>query len=258
MVIVSDVDDNDGHDQNDECDQKKVRLALPTLVNILCGPGKTVPNAILQDAFLDYISSTERSLFKQALSCTVFSSDLQERLLDTLTRFGCRELPTPTNLLKCLQQIAEFCCKPAAAIALIHTGIPASHSQFWNTTSANGICALYKSLTVSANKILDVLVFPALQNPAQQRVSGYLVQMIGNMTETQLQDFLRFTTGSSVLIASKLSIEFNGLSGLARRTIVHTCDDMLELPISYSNYHDFHSEWMSILSDSDYCWRMDC
>ena len=167
------------------------------LVIILCGPGKTVPSSILWDAFLDYISSTERLLFKEALQCVVFTPELQEKLLNTLTRFGCQQLPTPSNLLKCLHQIAQyvFCCKPAAAIALIHSGIPATHSQFWNTISADGICAPYKSLTVSASKILSVLVFPKFRNPAEEHVSGYLVDMIGNMTDTQLQDFLRFTTG---------------------------------------------------------------
>ena len=237
-----------------------VRIALPTLVSILCGPGKTLPSSILRDAFLDYISSTERLLFKEALQCVVFTPKLQEKLLNTLTRFGCRHLPTPSNLLKCLHQIAqyEFCCKPAAAIALIHSGIPATHSQFWNTTSADGICALYKSLTVSASKILSVLVFREFRNPAEERVSGYLVDMIGNMTDTKLQDFLQFMTGSSVLITNKVNIEFNGLSGLARRPIAHTCDEMLELPVDYDNYHHFHSEWMAILNDTDYCWRMDC
>ena len=28
-------------------------------------------------------------------------------------------------------------------------------------------------------------------------------------------------------------------------------------PVCYGNYSDFHSEWMSILNDSELCWVMD-
>ncbi len=93
-------------------------------------------------------------------------------------------------------------------------------------------------------------------NPAENRISGYLEDMIGNMTSNSLQKFLRFTTGSSVLTVKCIHIEFNRLDGIQRRPIVHTCNSMLELPVSYSNYSDFHAEWMAIITaDSDnLCW----
>ena len=89
------------------------------------------------------------------------------------------------------------------------------------------------------------------KNAAEERIYGYLVEMIGNMADEQLQAFLRFCTGSSVLIAPKLRIEFNRLDGFSRHPIAHTCDYMLELPVAYDNYHDFYHEWMTILSDPD-------
>ena len=236
-----------------------VRVALPCLLGILCGPGTVVPQQVLQDTFLDYISVTEKSLFKEALSAGVFTEDVKEKLMNTLARFACRQLPTPAGLIKCLENIAhyEFCCKPTAAVALIHSGIPASHTYFWCAKGAHGICSIYKTLTVSTSKVLGVLELPLFRNPAEERVCNYLVEMIGNMSDTQLQKFLRFTTGSSVLVAKKLLIEFNGLSGFARRPIAHTCDCVLELPVAYENYSDFFSEWMAILNDDDICWRMD-
>ena len=133
-----------------------IRIALPCLLRILCGIDAKIPNHVLQEAFLDYISHTEKFLFREALCSSTFSEDVQESLLNTLSRFGCRQLPKPSNLLKCLQQIAnfEFCIKPAAAISLIHSGIPPTHLPFWKSKSVDEIHSLYKSLAVSANRAM--------------------------------------------------------------------------------------------------------
>ena len=48
-----------------------VRIALPFIIRIFCGPVATIPQPILCEAFLDYISATERAIFKDALgTCT--------------------------------------------------------------------------------------------------------------------------------------------------------------------------------------------
>lgn len=240
------------------CGFLPVCVALPCLLCILCGPGTVVPQQVLQDAFLDYISTTEKSIFKEALNASTFTEDVKEKLMNTLSRFGCRQMPTPAGLVKCLEQIAchEFCSKPTAAAALAHSGIAASHSSFWCAKGARGICSIYKTLTVSVSRVFNVLEFPLFQNPAEERVCNYLQEMVGNMNQAQLQKFLRFATGSSVLVVKMITIQFNGLSGFGRRPIAHTCDCILELPVAYENYHDFFSEWLAI-NDNDLCWRMD-
>ena len=74
-----------------------------------------------------------------------------------------------------------------------------------------------------------------------------------------LQNFLRFTTGSSVCIAKNLKIGFNDTCGLGRRPFANTCGYALELPSSYLNYHDFFSDWTAIFSatDDEWTWCMD-
>lgn len=238
-----------------------VRIALPCIIGILLGPSASITQSVLCEAFLEYISATERTIFKDALdtsTCT-FSLEVQEKLLSTLSRFGCRQLPTPSNLKTCLVQVAqfEFCCKPAAAISYMHSGIPPSHAAFWVSQSVTGICSIYKTLAVSCRKVLDVIKWPEDMNAAEDRVSSYLVEMIGNMTSSLVQRFLRFVTGSSVLTVKNLEVQFNRLSGVARRPIAHTCSCLLELPVCYANYCDFHDEWMSILNDPELCWFMD-
>lgn len=96
-------------------------------------------------------------------------------------------------------------------------------------------------------------------NQSEERIYAYLTTMIGNMQGQELRAFLRFVTGASVCIAPKIKIAFNNLSGLGRRPIAHTCDFLLELPLSYVNYEDFCSDFKAILlsTELEFAWRMD-
>ena len=93
-------------------------------------------------------------------------------------------------------------------------------------------------------------------NKAKERVFGFLIAYVGNMSIKTLRLFLRFVTGSSVRIGKKIRVEFNHLSGFARRPTVHTCDCILELPITYATSMDFAHEFDHVLS-SEYAWAMD-
>ena len=86
---------------------------------------------------------------------------------------------------------------------------------------------------------------------------NYLRQYIGNMTLEELRLFLRFVTGSSVCSATKIEIQFNMLSGLARRPISHTCSNLLELSATYLSYPEFVKDFKHVLSDKTYTWIMD-
>ena len=73
-----------------------------------------------------------------------------------------------------------------------------------------------------------------------------------------LRRFMRFVTRSCVCNAGQITVIFNGLSGLGRRTIAHTCDCSLELlstltlitlkknsRLSYpKQMTSIHGEWM--------------
>ena len=80
--------------------------------------------------------------------------------------------------------------------------------------------------------------------------------MIGDKPQRQLKSFLRFATGCSLCLHNTQQIEFNGLTGLARRLIAHTCECMLELSVACNNYADFTNEFDAILH-SELCNMMD-
>ena len=142
----------------------------------------------------------------------------------------------------------EFCVKPTAALALIHAGIPHNHGLFWHKKNASDVHKLFYGMTVTPTKVLSLVQCPNPNNKNESRVFGYLTTMIRNMKITELSHFLRFVTGASVCIVPKIRVELNGLEGFARRPIAHTCDSVLELPISYVNYDDVFTEFMLILN----------
>ena len=106
-----------------------------------------------------------------------------------------------------MEQIAqyEFCVKPAAAIALIHSSIPHLHKIFWEKKSASDLHMLCYRMTITPAKVLSILEYGVVKDDL---VSSYLTTMIGNMQVGELSLFLRFVTGASICIVPEIRVEF--------------------------------------------------
>ena len=240
-----------------------VRIALPTLLSILLRPTE-VPQDILMNALLDFVTDDERRTIKKALDLKneqSFPAYIMQDLIEILANFGCRLPPKPSNLASIIQQVAmyEFITKPAAGIGLINSGIPQKHREFWNRLSTQGVRKLYEDLTISSKKVLNLICFPQYCSVPEERVCRYLRTLIGHLSVEELRRLMRFITGSSVCSEKNITVQFNGLTGLARRPIAHTCDSTLELPTAYNNYSDFHDEICCILAETEnaFSWKMD-
>jgi len=237
-----------------------VRIAFPTLATSLLGPTVDVPLHIMVQSFQDYLSSVDRATVQEALRFkgNSYPSELVVQLVNILSRYGCRKMPTPKNIMQLLHVIAkhEFVSRPFEAITLINSGIPLEHKPFWQTKSVPELYSLVIALSVSPRKILAQIEEPFFKNKAEERVFAYLQQYVGNMKQEEAQKFLRFVTGSSVCLGFKITVSFNGLTGAARRPLSHTCTSDLVLPYTYMTYVDFSNEFTAILSDNEYCWEM--
>ena len=92
-----------------------------------------IPNQILISCFADSLNSVESQLIKGWLGfdSASFSAGTQAKLINRLSRFGSRLLPTPANLRQQVAQVArfEFLMKPAAAHAAIYSGILAAENR---------------------------------------------------------------------------------------------------------------------------------
>ena len=84
---------------------------------------------------------------------------------------------------------------------------------------------LYVLLNATTADVIDRIEEPEQSNSARSRVYGYLIRFVGNIKHKELRQFLRFVTGSSVMITKSIKVHFNSLKGIARRpikvTLVH-------------------------------------
>ncbi len=243
------------------CGCLPVRTAFPTLATILLATSQDVPSDVMLQSFLDYLTVVDRSTVTEALAMqeTSFPGELTSRLIGILSRFRCREMPSARNLPQVLLKVAnhEFVTRPFAATTIMTNGIPLEHKSFWQEKSAHDLFSLYVALNANPRKVLDQTEEPLVfNNPSEERVFGYLQQYIGNMNTEEVRLFFRFVTGSSVCLSTKITVSFNGLSGVARRPLAHTCGCELELPYTYTSYLDFTHEFTTVLSEGHYCWEM--
>ena len=157
-----------------------IRLAFPALACSLLGPTIQIPDNIIRDTFVDYVSCYEGEVLKEAFSSikggecgSSFSATLAYKLTSILSRFGCRQNPTPVNINCLVSEVAhhEFMVKPLGAVYAINSGIPTQHKPFWKKISVGQLYSLYKD---TPTKVLEMLVEPEEMNSARDRVFGDL------------------------------------------------------------------------------------
>lgn len=240
-----------------------IRVAFPCLASMLLGTSSEIPQSQLVAAFTEMLSVHDASVVRNALEMRMqqdsFPPDMVDELLQVLSSYSCREIPRPSTLRSVIQRVAryELVTKPTAALSAIHSGVPKMHEPFWSRMSIQQFHMIYRSLSVSTGRVLSLIEEPLLSTPAQEQVWSFLRRFVGNLTQSELCTFLRFITGSFVAGAGSIIITFNRLDGLARRPISHTCSCTLELPVTYSTFMEFDSEFRCVLSNPDYSWRMD-
>ena len=92
-------------------------------------------------------------------------------------------------------------------------------------------------------------------NAEENEIAKYFKKYLMSMNSTLLKKFLRFCTGSDLMPNEQIKITMVKRDGLARRPVAHTCGNVLELPISYTDYPEFRSEFNSVLDSA--IWVMD-
>ena len=109
------------------------RLAFPVVACTLLGCD-VIPDAILIDSFVDYVSSYESSVFREALQVSkgseaTFTLVLGESVLNILSTMGCCEMITPGNIQQLILQVAwyELVRKPLGALLSLYRGVPTEY-----------------------------------------------------------------------------------------------------------------------------------
>lgn len=77
------------------CSFLPIRLAFPIVAAVLLSPSVQLPDAIVMDTFVDYVSSYESRILREAVDISQtnqvsYKQHLQAQLVDILSRLGCQ------------------------------------------------------------------------------------------------------------------------------------------------------------------------
>ena len=106
------------------CGILPIRIAFPCLSCVLLNHGDQLPQEMLTETFVDSLSHHDALTFKCAFQEVKdgkekFKSCTQSTVFSVLSRYGCRELPTPANIYRLVNQVAkyQFLMVPSCAVS---------------------------------------------------------------------------------------------------------------------------------------------
>lgn len=194
----------------------------------------------------------DKSVVNQALSD--FTAD-EEDLLDLFERLKVKQRVSRENIQRILQEVSHR--------ELVQA--PMFICDSWHSTmnqlqiDPEQLDELYRQLVPTNRKVLKALSFPEQLSKPEMELRDYLNDLIRELEPEMLKLFLRFCTGSDMMVKTNITVRFTSsdLSDNVRCPTSHTCGCILEIPRTYSrdSYVVFKSDFKSVLQ-SRY-WQMD-
>lgn len=225
-----------------------IRLTQDFMVNAIWG--STFCNGDMVEAFLSLLPESEKEVVKSALSN--FPEDIEE-LIDILSGYDCRKVPTNENFSCLLSELGhkEIIQKPMYIADCMRPVL----QNLQNELTQESLSEIYASLHPTSKKVIDKLEFSRDLSPNERAVSTYLKKYLRSLNQGMLRRFLRYCTGLDILCNSDIRVTFCSLDGLQRRPIGHTCGNVIELSSTYDDYIEFRQEFNHILESG--LWVMD-
>ncbi|KAJ7380549.1 hypothetical protein OS493_009016 [Desmophyllum pertusum] len=212
-----------------------------------------VPENMLVNDFLSRIPEMERSSFQSVLQGR---GKVDGAILSCLSLYNVRKVPSGQQLETTILDIArcEFLVKPQAIMRAFKSGMFDCKPEPWSTVRQDELVNLYDILNVEPDKVSEMVVpseFDQSLNQAKDRVFNFLIRFLKSCTKEMAIAFLRYCTGSNVMVVPRIEVSFVDVSGLARRPVAHTCTARLDLSTSYESYASFCREFSKILTNED-------
>ncbi|KAI4829488.1 hypothetical protein KUCAC02_023528 [Chaenocephalus aceratus] len=229
-----------------DCEYFPNKRALPFLEQVLFDNVYSVLKAYC----MQLVSSQEREVLMQAL--TDFTAVDTDDLLEVLDSYGCRRKVSAENLPKIIEEIAhkEMVQKPMFAIDCWRE----MNDQHLNL-SPEALTKLLSDLQPTTKRVCKLLKCDVDLTTNQKEVANHLKRFIRELDESKLQKFLRFCTGSDLIVTDSIYVGFENRTEFTRRPIAHTCGNILHLADSYENFPDLRSEFNAVLESN--VWVMD-
>ena len=237
------------------CQYLPVLLSQTFLACLFWGES-AVTSSMLTQSFRNYISADEKRLIDKCLAGDMEWDDKDEisQLLEVLGSYDCRSNVNSENIVQVIEEIAhKELLQKTQYIAdcwkdLVCTLLP----SFPDLTA---LSKRYELLIPSTSKILHCLEANPGSDGERDSLKFLKRYIRGLDTPQKLSKFVRFISGSELMLFDAIQVHFNNIAGLGRRPIAHTCNTVLELSSTYQSFPELREEFSAILT-SDY-WEMD-
>ena len=237
------------------CQYLPVLLSQMFLACLFWGES-AVSSYMLTQSFRNYISADEKRVIDQCLAGDMQWDDKDEmdQLLEVLSNYDCRSKVNSENIVHIIEEIAhkELLQKPQYIAdcwkEIVCTLLP----SFPDLTA---LSTRYELLIPSTSKLLSCLQANPESDGERDSLKFLKRYIKGLDTPQKLSKFVRFISGSELMLFDAIQVHFTNLAGLGRRPIAHTCNTLLELSSTYQSYPELREEFSAILT-SDY-WEMD-
>ncbi|XP_028413816.1 uncharacterized protein LOC114536664 [Dendronephthya gigantea] len=235
---------------------------LPLLVSktflsyVLFGELSINDPSVLIQSFMQYISADERRVIEKSLTGDIDfeNTDQLNELLDVLKIYDCRSRVTPENIAKIIQEIAhkEIIQKPQYVTDCWKSIIHPLAESFPNPKA---LMDVYEQIKPSVSKITKCIQsYP--DSDAERECLGFFRRYIRGLDNPEkLSTFVRFISGSELMLFDGIQVTFTNLTGLERRPMARTCNTLLQLPSTYQSFPELREEFNNILSGDN--WEMD-
>ena len=197
------------------------------------------------------MSETEREVIEKCRGGEF--DDNSEQLMDVLSTFDCKKSVSKENASQILTEIAhkEIIQRPQYVAECWKDILNYLKPSF---PSVAALDELYDRLVPSVGKVIQRI--KSQPNSDGERESlKHLKRYIRGLDPMKLGRFLRFVSGSELLLFPELQITFSQLEGNLRRPVAHTCTFVLELPSTYQSFPELREEFNNILSLNS--WEMN-
>ena len=224
-----------------------MQLSLPFVQQCIFGKY----SADLVQSFFKIIPAPEKQCYENAMQDFMPFGDEFDELVDFLDSHDVRQAPSKENTKRLLEEVSHK--------ELIQA--PMFVADCWQLVlndiglTQESLHDLYEKLNPSPRKVCQLLSFPDNMTVEQVTVSNHLKRFIRELTDDNIKKFLRYCTGSDLIIAKEITVAFVRVTGLARRPVAHTCSCLLELSTCYDSFPQFRSEFLGVLASK--IWVMD-
>ncbi|XP_047248883.1 uncharacterized protein LOC124884864 [Girardinichthys multiradiatus] len=191
-----------------DCQYFPNKLAIPFLEQVLFSS----VYSDLKAHFLQFVSSQECEVLREAVKN--FSAVYQDDLVEVLDSYGCRKRITAESLPTILYEIAhkELVQKPMFVIdcwrEIIYPHI---------SLSPEALIKLFSDLQPTSKKVCQLLKFAEDLSPKQIDVGNHLKRFIRELDDIKRQEFMRFCTGSDLIVTNSIFVEFQDMTAFTRR-----------------------------------------